>query len=1144
MQKNFIPQNRPGLWMVFVFAALIAVLIVSPFQFTSKAGSDDSAAPNTASQEKGLEDFDIRWDESKEAAADLLDFRQRAGRDAVTIADLKDEFVAGEAVLRQTVPTLKVEYNKEIQTPGLIAPDVEKGRAFLTAPSSAKRSGILRNFIKTNNRLVGMSDAQIDGLKVTADYTNPDGTLSFAMMEQFIGGVPVFRGETKAGFTTRGEMINVVNNLAAGLDYARLSRDFGDPANAVRVAAENVDYELKDSDTIQNDAASTDLKTKFGAGGDWDVQAEKMYFPLEPGVAVASWRVLIWKPVNAYYVIVEAETGKMLMRENITKDQTQAATFNVYANTTSMLKTLDNPAPLSPGPTDPTTGTQGAMVNRTNVTLVGNEAPYTFNNNGWITDGANGTNGWTDGNAVQAGIDRDGVNGVDASVSGTNRVFNFNYNPAPGIPPPGEEPLLPEFQKGATTQLFYTCNRYHDEMYLLGFTEQARNFQNDNFGRGGVGNDRVSAEAQDSSGTNNANFSITSDGTRGRMQMYIWTPTTPDRDGDLDAEIVVHEHTHGLVGRLHTAIGSATQGGQMHEGFADWYGHALLSEPTDPLLGTYTTGGYSTLYLRSATFTSNYYHGIRHFPKAVMASTGGPSNRPHNPLTFADIDPAQANITNGAYPAPFAWSATAVHDGGEVWSSALWEVRGQLITRMGGAAGNLRVLQIATNGMKLAPSNPTMLQERNAILAAAQAIDATGATTADAWAGFAIRGMGFGATNPSGNTVVESFALPNAEVAATGFSVSDPTPGGDGDGFAEPGETVQLTIPVTNNTGSTINNVTVTVAGGGNASYGSVANGATVTRTISYVVPATAACGSLHTVSLTVSSDVGTQPAVTRSFRLGAPVGGAPATFSNTAVINLPAGQPTTSVGVGSPYPSTINVTGLTGNKTIKVELTGLTHTYPGDLDFLLVGPGGQKYIMMSDGGGSGDVTNLNLTLTDTAAAQPSTTQLVDGEFKPYNSGANDPFAAPAPVGPYTNAPPAGTDTFASVFGTNAANFNGAWSLYAVDDASGDFGTLAGWKLTFESNDYSCSATAATASISGRVILPRSGNVTGVKVTLTEPDGTVRTAKVRRDGAYRFDDLVTGQTYVLEAHSRAYQFSPQVIFLTESLDEVNFTPSQ
>ncbi|WP_410964130.1 hypothetical protein, partial [Salmonella sp. SAL4448] len=62
--------------------------------------------------------------------------------------------------------------------------------------------------------------------------------------------------------------------------------------------------------------------------------------------------------------------------------------------------------------------------------LIGNEAPNTFNNLGWMTDNANGVNGWTDGNNVQAGMDRDGIDGVDAPVAGVNRVFNFTYDPA------------------------------------------------------------------------------------------------------------------------------------------------------------------------------------------------------------------------------------------------------------------------------------------------------------------------------------------------------------------------------------------------------------------------------------------------------------------------------------------------------------------------------------------------------------------------------------------------------------------------------------------------------------------------------------------------------------------------------------------
>ncbi|MBK8303938.1 MAG: hypothetical protein IPK98_11260 [Chloracidobacterium sp.] len=82
-----------------------------------------------------------------------------------------------------------------------------------------------------------------------------------------------------------------------------------------------------------NEKVSTDIKAVFGTG-DFATTAEKMYFPTEPGVAVPAWRVLIWQPVNAYYVIVDANTGTMLWRKNIGEDQTQAATYNLYATPT------------------------------------------------------------------------------------------------------------------------------------------------------------------------------------------------------------------------------------------------------------------------------------------------------------------------------------------------------------------------------------------------------------------------------------------------------------------------------------------------------------------------------------------------------------------------------------------------------------------------------------------------------------------------------------------------------------------------------------------------------------------------------------------------------------------------------------------
>jgi subtilisin-like proprotein convertase family protein len=1067
MQNSSFSESRRGLLITLLLLGMVTALVLVPSQFPSEAGAKkgEGLFPRTTSHEEGLDFYDVRMDETKEGGEILARFRQASGKDASFIADQRDQYVRAEESLRSKVPTLQVDYNLDLRIPEIIGPDVNRGRVFLTAPSSAKRSEILRNFVIQNNDLVGMTDRQVQDLKVQSDYTNPDGNLSYSILEQTINGIPVSRGEVKAGFTKAGEIIRVINNLAPGLDYASLSTDFNDPVNAVRSAARHVNHEVRPWETTINTAKSNDLKVTFGTEL-YATTAEKLYFPTEPGVAVPAWRVTIWKDVAAYEVTVDAATGTMLRRENMVKDQTQSVTYNVWANTTSALRAMDNPAPLTPGPIDPSLGTQGTNVARTSVTLIGNEAPYTFNNNGWINDGANTTSG----NNVNAGLDRGNPNGVDAATTGSGmRVFDFAANPPPGNPAPGDDPIpagtaitpcpaappatINASQHAAVTQMFYVANRLHDETYRRGFVEQARNFQVDNFGRGGTGGDPVQAEGQDCSGSNNANMASTStDGSLARMQMYLWTPPTPaDRDGTVDAEIIVHEIGHGIMNRLHTLGTAGTQGGQMHEGTGDFLAHLLLSEATDPINGIYTTGGYSTMNLRpAAPFLNlgNYYYGIRRFPKAVIAFTGGPMNRPHNPLTYKDIDPLQFGVADGAFAPAFVGSATAVHDGGELWSSFLWEVRALLVARLGHAAGTAKMLQLQLDGMKLNGANPTMLSERNAIIAGALAGPDPGPDTADVREGFRRRGMGFSAANPSANNVVEAFDFPNISVVDP-FSVSDST--GDNDGYPEPGENVLLSVAVTNTTGGTINNVVANANGGANVSYGTINNGQTVVRNIPYTVPAGAVCGSMHQVSITASSDVGTQAPVIREFRLGAPVGGAPVTFASTTAVTIGDNAPAT------PYSTAINVSGLTGNKVIKLELTGVSHTFPGDIDFQLVGPAGQKFMGVSDSGGGGDVTNMTISFTDTAAGLPSTTQWVAGTFRPHNvDTTSDAFPAPAPAAPYLNPAPAGTDTFAGAFGSAGSALNGTWTLWIRDDAAADFGTMTGWKLTFEANDFAC----------------------------------------------------------------------------------------
>ncbi len=354
----------------------------------------------------------------------------------------------------------------------------------------------------------------------------------------------------------------------------------------------------------------------------------------------------------------------------------------------------------------------------------------------------------------------------------------------------------------------------------------------------------------------------------------------------------------------------------MGEGWGDFYAHAMLSQASDPIDGVYALGGYALLNGFGVVGTGNYYYGIRRFPKAIMSSTGGPNNRPHNPLTFADVDSTQANTTNGAFPAMagphISSTADQVHAAGEVWSSALWEVRAKLVTRLGWAVGNRKVLQLVTDGMKLAPLGPTFLTERDAILAAAQASSLSpeaGADVADVWSGFAIRGIGFSSSIQNSGTgagdarVTEAFDLPNLLQTPT-FTVSDSS--GDNDGFPEPGENITLTIPLTNTTGNAATGVTLTVVGGGTANYGTINNGATVSQNVSYTVPAATPCGSALTLTFNVNSSLGAT-SFTRSITVGVPTVTFAENFDGVTAPGLPAGWTVAQVSGGTNWVNTTN---------------------------------------------------------------------------------------------------------------------------------------------------------------------------------------------------------------------------------------------
>ena len=165
----------------------------------------------------------------------------------------------------------------------------------------------------------------------------------------------------------------------------------------------------------------------------------------------------------------------------------------------------------------------------------------------------------------------------------------------------------------------------------------------------------------------------------------------------------------------------------------------------------------------------------------------------------------------------------------------------------------------------------------------------------------------------------------------------------------------------------------------------------------------------------------------------------APQTFTSNVNTHIPAGGGTS--GIASPYPNSIPVSGLltTGVTVKSVTITGFSHTLPDDVDIVLVSPGGQSVILMSDAGGNLPATGQTFTFDDAAAANLFDAAFnPSGTYKPTNFGAGDSWPAPGPLG----AP------VSTTLGSISGNPNGNWNLYVVDDNLNEVGFIATWSLT------------------------------------------------------------------------------------------------
>jgi MYXO-CTERM domain-containing protein len=350
---------------------------------------------------------------------------------------------------------------------------------------------------------------------------------------QDIGGVEVFRESLKLLLNERHELISVSGYLSPHVTAATHGTKLSftmDATRAIAVAFEDLNGEKLDAAHLVQAGKAQGKYTSFelapAARAQHTVRmlsparAKRVFFPLADGL-VPAWYVELHTGAvgksgsDGYAYVVSARDGKLLFRHNlIVKD---AYSYRVWADGAPDFIPQDGPQGLAgtPHPTGLPDGYQAPFVPPNLVTL--QNAPFS-QNDPWLPAGATETVG----NNVDAYADisgGDGFDGTDFRANTTapntfDRVYDVTQEPDVSV----------DQQKAAVTNLFYVNNFLHDWFYDAGFDEEAGNAQTDNFGRGGVDNDNLKAEAQDVSDVNNADMLTPSDGARPRMQMFLFTP--------------------------------------------------------------------------------------------------------------------------------------------------------------------------------------------------------------------------------------------------------------------------------------------------------------------------------------------------------------------------------------------------------------------------------------------------------------------------------------------------------------------------------------------------------------------------------------------------------------------------------------------
>ncbi|MBZ5733663.1 M36 family metallopeptidase [Nocardioides sp. TRM66260-LWL] len=580
---------------------------------------------------------------------------------------------------------------------------IDAGAGFLSGPSSAAPLTIARAWLARHAAAFGLTSAQVRALRVVRDHPLPGVGARVISLAQTFDGVPSGYGAIMTLLIDRrGRVASYAGDTVRGADLGG-SFDLT-PRQALTAAVAALAPDLTGFAPVDTGTVAGGYRVFDGGVLGARQYVRRVAFPTAQGARAAYAVLSILGADHAYATIVDARTGRPLLRKSLVQWESDGTVFENYPGAPRGGKPVVRsfgPTAQSPGGYVDPSGTAGAP----GVTLLGNNA--------------DAAKAWT--------VPLVAADQYNRTVSPTSS-FRFDF-PDAWRRSKGATGSFVQDADAASTNLFWHHNRIHDEYYQFGFTESGGDFQLLNTGGGSTpaGGDPIVGGAQSGAlnltsevidlGRNNANMLTLPDGIPGFTNMYLWEPVDDafegqPRDGDFDATIIQHEYSHGLSNRYvgGGGLGSlgTTESGAMGEGWGDWYAMNHL----------FREGLSRTAVV--AAYVGDPHRGIRNW------------NYAESPLTLGDYG--------------YDLTGPEVHADGEIWTATLWELRSQILRAVGGDQRRASDVaeHLVTDAMPISPQAPSMLDMRDAIVKAARLRYGTRYLDA-VWTAFANRGMGVSA---------------------------------------------------------------------------------------------------------------------------------------------------------------------------------------------------------------------------------------------------------------------------------------------------------------------------------------------------------------------------------------------------------------